>query len=233
MSLRIDFAGKSTTAGQSPGWKIALAIAIALLGIVATEPAVAQAAASNSSPSRGKRSGFEAAIRTLNGFIDHRDLSAFKQYVRHEDIDNKTLEYCFYEYLTVAGNNTGNGEEAVLISLFRYLKERGVDTDPHYVMGSPLLNAISHGYFELAKLIIKSGADVNAEMERERTPLMDACLAGNLEIAKMLVERGADVNAKGRVTARSPEGSITPLKAARASGNKRLVAYLIARGAKQ
>lgn len=231
MSHHEDYTKKPKIMRPTPKAKFLLFIE--LFGIFASALVVAQVTGPNAGSAGRKSSDSKGTIRALNGFIDHRELSAFEQYVRDNGIDNKTLEYFFYEYLFVVEDNHGNGEQAVLISLFRYLNERGVNTDPHYIMGSPLLNAIAGGYFKLAKLLILNGSDVNAEMERERTPLMYACLAGNLEIAKMLVERGADVNAKGRTTAQSPEGSITPLKAARFSGNKKLVAYLVGKGANQ
>lgn len=198
MSHRIDPEGMTETIRRTAGWRFALATA--LFGILTCEALVAQATESNVSSSSDKSSESEAVIRTMSHFIDHGNLSGFERFVQGHRVENKTLEYFFYKYLYVVGDNTGNGEEAVLVSLFHYLKERGVNTDPHYIMGSPLLNAISHRYFGLAELLILNGADVNA---------------------------------KGRVTAQSPEGSITPLKAAEASGNKKLVAYLISKGSKQ
>lgn len=42
--------------------------------------------------------------------------------------------------------------------------------------------------------LIKSGCDVNVQVEEDYTPLIAAAIVGSLEIVKLLVELGADVN---------------------------------------
>ena len=61
---------------------------------------------------------------------------------------------------------------------------------------------------DAAKLLIASGADVNAGKKgTASTPLHWAATSGNVEFAKLLISKGADVNAKAL-------GGATPLKVA-------------------
>ena len=55
--------------------------------------------------------------------------------------------------------------------------------------------AVQEGHVDVAKVLIKEGADVNAVDEDEDTPLHLAAHRGQVEIAKVLIQNGADVNA--------------------------------------
>jgi len=59
---------------------------------------------------------------------------------------------------------------------------------------SPLLLACYRGNNEVAKLLIKSGCNINGN-SKMGTPLMATIVKKNNEIAKLLIERKADVNA--------------------------------------
>ena len=48
----------------------------------------------------------------------------------------------------------------------------------------------------LAALLIKNGADVNAKNNDGVTPLMYATFRNNYEVIKLLIKKGADVNAR-------------------------------------
>ncbi len=62
---------------------------------------------------------------------------------------------------------------------------------------SPSLHvAIKAGDIKTAELLIKSGANVNDNYERNRTPLHIAIGHKQFKIAKLLIESGANVNAK-------------------------------------
>jgi len=60
---------------------------------------------------------------------------------------------------------------------------------------SPLKVACIESHFEMAKLLIASGADVNlSDTYNGSTPLHWACSSNNAEIVKLLISNGADVN---------------------------------------
>jgi ankyrin repeat protein len=59
-----------------------------------------------------------------------------------------------------------------------------------------LLQAAFWGRTEIAEMLIKHGATVNAKAENDVTPLHEAARMGHLELARLLLKSGADVNAK-------------------------------------
>lgn len=60
---------------------------------------------------------------------------------------------------------------------------------------SALHYAALYDYFEIAKLIIQNGADLDTVNIYLQTPLHDAVANNHFEIVKLLIENGADVNA--------------------------------------
>ena len=56
------------------------------------------------------------------------------------------------------------------------------------------MEAISKNNIEIAKMLIKAGADINGKNGRGNTALMEATWKNNIEIAKMLIEAGADIS---------------------------------------
>src|SRR5437667_8668466 len=87
-----------------------------------------------------------------------------------------------------------------------------------------LTGAVSQNHNEVAKLLLKKGANVNHQYEGGFTPLMHAAFAGNVELVNLLLEKGADPNA------RNGEGK-TPLTFAREKGHDSVVELLRKRGA--
>ena len=47
-------------------------------------------------------------------------------------------------------------------------------------------------------ILVKAGANVNAQAMDDVTPLHDACLVGQLKMVKMLLEKGADPRLKNK-----------------------------------
>lgn len=56
--------------------------------------------------------------------------------------------------------------------------------------------AVARGNFELCKLFIENGCDVNIPQMQNVTALHSAAHRGNLELVQLLVENGANINAK-------------------------------------
>ena len=60
-----------------------------------------------------------------------------------------------------------------------------------------LMHACQGGHVDTARLLIDSGADVNAKRTSDGlTALMAACQGGHVDTARLLIDSGADVNAK-------------------------------------
>ncbi len=88
-----------------------------------------------------------------------------------------------------------------LVSATSWLLERGVDINirARYKLGdhvaslTPLHAAIKAERVEIARILLESGADVNAKTigELEITPLRGAVFTGNLDLIRLLVKHGA------------------------------------------
>lgn len=74
---------------------------------------------------------------------------------------------------------------------------------------TPLIISFDKGYIGAAKILIESGAEVNAKDDEGNTALMSAVKEGLIDGVKLLIEKGADVNLKDR-------GGITALSYAKA-----------------
>jgi ankyrin repeat protein len=108
--------------------------------------------------------------------------------------------------------------------LIEYLLDCGIDlatADLHYALG----DACYKGNFDVIKMLIELGADVNGgDYGASENPLMHAARHGHLEIAQYLLENGADIEA------RSYEGN-TPLLFAAWEGQLEMIQFLIKKGA--
>ncbi|KAK6814087.1 hypothetical protein RU639_010128 [Aspergillus parasiticus] len=80
------------------------------------------------------------------------------------------------------------------------------------------------GYPAISKLLVATGADIEAKNNFRRTPLHLASLHGHIEIVILLLERGADVEAKDT-------DEWTPLINASFEGHAEVVNALLERGA--
>ena len=64
-----------------------------------------------------------------------------------------------------------------------------------YLAVSILWAAAARNKFQIVKLLIENGAEVNFRTMSKSTPLRSVCLHGNIEMARYLIENGADVYA--------------------------------------
>jgi ankyrin repeat protein len=84
---------------------------------------------------------------------------------------------------------------------------------------APIHSACAISNFEIAELLIKSGADVNAKQMSGVTPLHSAAHNGQTKIAKLLIENGAEVNTK-------TEDGKSPLEMAEEKGFEETAAFI-------
>ena len=62
---------------------------------------------------------------------------------------------------------------------------------------SPFHRAVEEGQFEVVKLLIDHGVNMESRNEFDNTPIITAAFKGELEIVKLLLEQGIDINSKG------------------------------------
>ncbi|MEM8670600.1 MAG: ankyrin repeat domain-containing protein [Planctomycetota bacterium] len=78
-------------------------------------------------------------------------------------------------------------------------QQRGRINEPHPRSGStPLSHAALHGHSEIAKLLIRRGANVNGSNRDGNTPLHVAAFMCREDLVQMLLERGASPDARNR-----------------------------------
>jgi hypothetical protein len=98
--------------------------------------------------------------------------------------------------------------------------------DPDELNGhkTPLYDASGRGYLKVAQVLIKHGADANAQRSFGWRPLHFASNNGRLEIVCLLVDSGADLNARDN-------DDWTPLFLASVEGHREVVRVLLEKGA--
>ena len=110
----------------------------------------------------------------------------------------------------------------------KYLLQQGADPNTRNPDdGSPALTlAVAGNDIQMAMVLIKNGADVNAKGRDGQTPLMHAAQGtlGLDDMVRLLIARGADVNIKTRT-------GDTALGIAERMGNEHIVELLRAAGA--
>lgn len=125
--------------------------------------------------------------------------------------------------------NNGNAEmEQLGMAILRLLLEAGDCPNNDYAIAlysSPLHFACQLGYLEVAKLLLRYGADPNMEDADDWTPLHSAAANNRLECAELLIKSGALVDAPDLA-------GWTPLYWAKSNKHEDMVALLEKRGAR-
>ncbi len=87
------------------------------------------------------------------------------------------------------------------IGLLQQHIEAGTDLDqPNPLTGStPLGMAIFRGHAAAARVLVESGADIEAKNADGATPLITAAFFGHEDIVRMLIHAGADLDARNRM----------------------------------
>jgi hypothetical protein len=90
-------------------------------------------------------------------------------------------------------------ENGLTTSVKRLLSIRNINVNvKEYWSGrTPLHYAAENGRVEIVRLLLQSGAEVNARSNDGRTPLNLAAFYGHVDILHLLVENGADLEAQG------------------------------------
>lgn len=174
--------------------------------------------------------------------------------VNEKDIDNESVLYFaagsgnleMVKYLIEKGAFANNSvlhaaAESGNLEMVKWLVEKGLDIKAKNNRKRTVLhNAAQSGNLEMVKFLVEKGANVNAKTNYGYTAALAAGSEVNpkyqigiripkdtlWEIVKYLVEKGADVNAK-------ENDGTTILDYAARSGNKKMVDWLKAHGAKE
>ena len=94
------------------------------------------------------------------------------------------------------------------VPVVQLLLSHGADVNAMQSEGSPLMMCAYCGYLELAKVLLKNGAEVDlAVPEGGETALHMASVTGMLEVARLLVEAGADVKPSSKQRPRNVDVS--------------------------
>ena len=107
------------------------------------------------------------------------------------------------------------------------LIKKGADVnakDSYQNGATPLYLAAENGHFQIVKILIENGAEINTQTNNGVTPLYQAAKNGFGEIVQLLIENGADINMKNK-------NDETALHAATQTGSKEIAELLINNGA--
>jgi hypothetical protein len=152
-------------------------------------------------------------------------------------------------------------EKGMTSSVKRMLEMKSIDVEAR-LRGEKdeftcLLRAVYCDYFDICRLLIDKGAQIEAKSSRGLTPLHLSVLRGHIEIVRLLCDRGADIEARSNdgwrplhraallgyisivknlievrnadINARDGSGG-TALTVAKARGNTDVAAYLVSHG---
>lgn len=103
-----------------------------------------------------------------------------------------------------------------------FLDKAVINSNTHVPL---LYTALFFNNYEVARLSIEKGAEVNEPFSEGQTPLHVAALRGQVGLARLLIEKGADVN-------RRDAKGVTALAVAIFNGHVELARLLIEKGAK-
>lgn len=105
----------------------------------------------------------------------------------------------------------------------KYLISRGADVNirsGNTFRVMPLHSAVANRNYEIAKILLEHGAEVNARQQQDVTPLHQAADHGDMEMVKLLLQYNADRSLRTK-------SSFTPVDMARKKGHENVVDFLL------
>ena len=127
--------------------------------------------------------------------------------------------------LILAAYNGNSDLVDLLINKYNLDVNKRVKTKDKYTNDSTALHfAAIKGYEKALKVLLESGADVNAQSQNRDTALILAAMNGRLGTAKILIQAGADINVKNK-------DNYTALQFARKNRFVDMINLLLAAGA--
>lgn len=208
--------------------------------------------ASAGAPSTRKRK--PSSSSSLNHSSKHRSRSETSHSRKKSSSDESTISVGFAEYIpmrfiTRSHKHCDNEEEdcpkddlenILLTAIKARDTERAkfvIEQDHSIIKGqitvkqsktTPLLLSCKYDSYEIAKLLLKSGAPLNVKEENpdnknDLSPLDHAVMNGNMMMAELLISYNADIN--------SSKSNMSPLQHAFKSNNVSFVKFLLDNGA--
>ncbi len=121
-----------------------------------------------------------------------------------------------------------NDDETPLISavvnnqkgMVEFLLQKKADPNVHSYLGSPLLLSSKSGFYDISKMLLQAGADIDYKMSSGMTPLLEAVKNDHLEVAELLIKNGAEADEGDSLYNR------TPLYFAASNGNADMINLL-------
>jgi ankyrin repeat protein len=117
---------------------------------------------------------------------------------RNFGLDKKNARIKFYEKGPLLPNAVILGSLALVeATLAKGAGVEGSRSEGDYIDTTPLWLASAYGRSDIARLLVESGAVIDArDRNYKYTPLMLACMTGNEALARLLIAKRADVNAR-------------------------------------
>ncbi|KAF2787420.1 ankyrin, partial [Melanomma pulvis-pyrius CBS 109.77] len=94
-----------------------------------------------------------------------------------------------------------------------------------------LMYAAKHGHYEMAKLLLDKGADINTQGGEYGNALQAASVQGHEQVVKLLLDKGANINAQGGYYGNAHGLYSNALQAASVQGREQVVKLLLNKGA--
>ena len=140
---------------------------------------------------RAARDGREDKLVTL--LLDQDKDTVVKDVLNYHTYENGQ---CTTPLIIAANNGHEEAVQALLNIFGADIEQTGtVIFEKETIKGATALwCAASAGYFNLVKLLVESGAEVNHATASNSNPLRPACFDGRLDIVEYLVDHGADMD---------------------------------------